>query len=102
MGDVEALALYGRIRIEGHVQTVAGRHDRVRQTAATQSTQLAAVGVVTVEDFQTVVRALHVRLELEVVECLRVYVVTIPITVVMGDRRYGQGGGELARRLEML
>jgi len=70
MGDVEALALYGSIRIEGHVQTVAGRHDRVRQTAATQSTQLAAVGVVTVEDFQTVVRALHVRLELEVVESL--------------------------------
>jgi len=79
MGDVEALALYGRVRVEGHVQTVSGRHDRVRQTAAAQSSQLAAAGVVTVEDFQTVIRALHVRLKLEVVERLRVYIATISI-----------------------
>jgi len=73
MGNVEALALYRRIGVECHVQSVAGGHDWTRQTAATQPAQLASTRVVSVEDFQTIVRAFHVRLQLKVIERLRVY-----------------------------
>ena len=79
MGDVEALALDGRVGVEGHVQSVAGRHDRVRQTAAAQSGQLARARVRPVEDLQPVVRALHVRLQFEVVERLHAGVVAVRV-----------------------
>jgi len=68
--NVEALALYGRVGVERHIEPVAAGNDWVGQSAAAQPAQLARARVVSVEDFQTVVRALHVRFQLEVVECL--------------------------------
>ena len=76
VGDIEALSLYRRVGVERHVQPVVSGHDRVRQTAATQPSQLASASVVSVEDFQTVIRALHVRFQLEVVERLRADIIT--------------------------
>jgi len=70
VSDVESLALYGRVAVEGHVEPVAGRDDRVRQAAAAEPTQRTSSRVFAVEYLQTVVRALHVRLQLEVVERL--------------------------------
>ena len=86
MGDVEALALNGRVGVEGHVQSVAGGRDWVRQTAAAQSSQLASARVVSVEDFQTVVRAFHVRLQLKVIERLRAHPRMGIITVALAQR----------------
>jgi len=71
MRDVESFALYRRVRVERHVQSIAGRYDRVWQTAATQSTQLTSARVIAVKDLQTVIRALHVCFQLEVVERLQ-------------------------------
>lgn len=71
MSDVKAFTLYRRVSVEGHVKSVAGGHYRVGQSAAAQTTKLTSTHVISVEDLQTVVRALHVRLQLKVIERLR-------------------------------
>lgn len=72
MGNIEALALHRGIGVESHVEPVAGGDDWVWKTAATQSAELTGASAVPVEDFQTIVGALHVRFQFKVVERLHV------------------------------
>ena len=67
---VKALALNGSVRVEGQIHPVGAGDDRRRNAAAAVPLKPNGVGVVAVEDLDAVVRALHVSLDLEVVEHL--------------------------------
>ncbi len=68
---VEALALHRGVRVEGHEHGVAARDDRVWHFGAAELAEAARPDVVTVEDLHVIVRALLVRLQLEVIENLQ-------------------------------
>ena len=71
MGGSEALALHGRVRVEEHEQVVATRDDGFgHAVGAAVAPQTAVALAQTVVDLHVVVRALVVRLDLEVGEHL--------------------------------
>ena len=91
MGNVEALALYGCVGVERHVEPAAGGHDRARQTTAAQPSQLTRARILAVEDLQSIVRAFHVRFQFEVVERLHADITTTINTHAHNTRQHSRG-----------